>query len=87
MGGGFFLAQAQVVKTRPRPPKAIMEVKPCGPKQTWIPGHWQWESHTARYRWVLGHCERIKRGKQYVPGRWQLQTGGWHWMPGYWESI
>jgi hypothetical protein len=87
LGSSSLLAQGQVVAKRPQPPQAIMAVDACSPKETWVSGHWRWDSDQQQYQWVPGRCVRTPRGKQYLAGSWQLKDQGWIWLPGKWVKL
>ncbi len=82
---------APVVVLAPNPPpQAEVEFRPPPPQNepnaVWQPGHWRWLGQSgAKWQWVAGGYVMPPPGyRQWVPGQWSLQAGGWAWVEGHW---
>lgn len=72
----------------PPPPQAELVPPPpqgAGPS-AWQPGHWRYSGASgAPWTWKPGHYVPVPAGQQrWVPGSWQQEDGGWHWVEGHW---
>jgi hypothetical protein len=62
-------------------------VRPFSPRTTWIPGNYNWDSHTSNYVWTEGqYIEAPTQTAQWVPGHWSQTPSSWVWVNGGWRD-
>lgn len=80
---------AQVVDTKPKPPKVKVEKSPKPTTMgtwVWVPGHWVWKKKSKKYVWTKARWKKAPKGKKYwKKGHWKKVKKGWEWAPGKWE--
>ena len=77
--------RAKIV-TKKRPAPKAKPPKAQKPGFVWQRGHYAWSPGQQRYKWVPGKWIKIKSGKRWVPGRYEVRPSGNFrvkiWVPG-----
>jgi hypothetical protein len=77
---------SMVVHEAPPPPREEQPPTSApGPNETWIAGHWEYQSD--HYVWLSGHMEvKPQPAAEWVAGHWENRSDGYVYVNGYWKQ-